>query len=93
LAQDLLVVSLKDAVSVVCAIAKTGRDSLMQVFSKKTLDEKAHILEYARMCAKLFENVDFETHNKQLIKQNGRLVHTFSGPLYLQFFNSNEMKS
>jgi len=64
----------------------------MQVFSKKTLDEKAHILEYARICAKLFEDVDFETHNRQLIKQNGRLLHNSSGPLYLQFFNSNEMK-
>ena len=65
----------------------------MPVFSKKTLDEKAHILEYARRCAQLFENVDFETHNRQLVKQNGRLVHTFSGPLYLRFFNRNEMKS
>ena len=65
----------------------------MPVFSKKTFDEKAHILEYAERCAKLFENVDFETHNKQLVLQNGRLAHTFSGPLYLQYFNSNEMKS
>jgi hypothetical protein len=64
----------------------------MAVFSRKTLDEKTHILEYARMCAKLFENVDFETHNKQLVLQNGRLAHTSSAPLFLQYFNSNEMK-
>jgi hypothetical protein len=74
-------------------ISKIRRDVLMAVFSRKTLDEKAHILEYARMCAKLFENVDFETHNKQLVLQNGRLAHTFSAPLYLQYFNRNEMKS
>lgn len=65
----------------------------MPVFNRKTLDEKANIIEYARRCAKIFENVDFETHNRQLIKQDGRLVHTFSGPLYLQYFYSNEMKS
>ena len=65
----------------------------MAVFSKKTFDEKAHILEYARRCAKLFENVDFETHNRQLKLQNGRLAHTYSAPLYMQYFNSNEIKS
>jgi hypothetical protein len=92
LAQDLLPVGYEDDVTIVCLIINIWRDSVMQVFSKKTLDEKAHILEYARICAKLFENVDFETHNKQLVKQNGRLVHTYSGPLYLQFFDTNEMK-
>jgi len=65
----------------------------MPVFNRKTLDEKANIIEYAKRCAKIFENVDFETHNRQLIEQNGRLVHTSSGPLYLRYFCSNEMKS
>jgi hypothetical protein len=64
----------------------------MQVFSKQTLDERAHIVEYAQKCAKIFENIDFETHNKQLILQNGRLAHSFSGPLYLQLFRNKEMK-
>lgn len=65
----------------------------MPVFNRETLNEKAHILEYARRCAKIFEDVDFETHNRQLIKQNGRLVHTFSGPLYMRYFCGNELKS
>jgi hypothetical protein len=61
----------------------------MSVFSKKTLDEAIHIIEYAKKCAKIFENVDFETHNKQLVLQNGRLAHSASAPLYLEFFSSN----
>jgi hypothetical protein len=65
----------------------------MPVFSKKTFEERAHILEYARRCAKLFENVDFKTHNKQLVLQNGRLAHAFSAPLYREFFTDDGMKS
>lgn len=64
----------------------------MPVFNRKTLDEAEHIVEYAEKCAKLFENIDFETHNKQLVIRNGRLAHSFSGPLYLQLFSGNEIK-
>jgi hypothetical protein len=64
----------------------------MPVFSRKTFEEREHIIEYAKKCAKIFENIDFETHNKQLVIQNGRLAHSLSGPLYMQFFNDKEVK-